>query len=88
MGKILTAHILRMGFTTSQLASNCSARKGKDAAREQKELKSTIYKSTNLQEEENETEKSGYGVNWQQKSIWYISAKFDDRKCIRYSAKS
>ena len=41
--------------------------------------RASIHWSTHLQRQENKTEKSSYGVDWLQKSIWYGPAKLDNR---------
>ena len=49
----------------------------------QRNRRATTHWSTRTQKEENETKKSGYGVDWQQKGIWWYSLQSWIIDCLK-----
>ena len=45
----------------------------------QRHSRVTVHTSTYLKWEQDQTEKSSYGLDWQQKGVWYGSAKLDNK---------
>ena len=58
----------------------------------QRHSRVTLLRSTHPKQEQDQTEKSSYGLDWLQKGIWYASTKLDDKlpqnvQNIRWSHK-
>ena len=56
-----------------------SWRTGRILQRNQRQSRVTLHKSTYSKWEQGQTEKSSYGLHWQQKGIWHGSTKLDNK---------
>ena len=45
----------------------------------QRHIRVTLHRSTHLKREQDQTEKSSYGLNWLQRDIWYGPAKLENK---------
>ena len=91
MWKILTAQI-RGELLLADKLQIVPWGKERMPQRIQRHRRATLHWSAQLQREQDETEKSSYGLDWQQKDIWYSPTKLDNKlpkngQNIRWSHK-